>query len=373
MIQADTVIIGAGLAGLAVARSLQQQGEDYCLLEARPRLGGRVYTEHYEGADCDLGAAWFWPQINPRIKTLAEQLGLGIFPQHQRGGMIFQSPTGFIHRQAHSWAQSPQPMRFRGGTSALIRALTAGLDGQRLRLSTRVSQLRCEEGRVTLHLEDQQAPEQPARQSSLTARRVVLALPPRLLASQIQFEPQLPAAVMSRLRQTDTWMATHAKAVAVYSQAFWRSRRQSGLAISQCGPLAEIHDASPVTGELGALFGFFAWPAHERVRQAESLKQQVKEQLAALFGAEAGEPQYLTIHDWSQERDTATPVDLQGQPQHPEGGAPDLSGTVWASQLFFAGSETASGENAGYLEGALEAAERCLTQLERCRADAAMT
>jgi monoamine oxidase len=42
----DVVIIGAGAAGLAAARALDEQGVDVVVLEARERIGGRVFTLH---------------------------------------------------------------------------------------------------------------------------------------------------------------------------------------------------------------------------------------------------------------------------------------------------------------------------------------
>jgi renalase len=39
-----TLIVGAGMAGLAAARELTDAGENLIILEARDRIGGRVYT-----------------------------------------------------------------------------------------------------------------------------------------------------------------------------------------------------------------------------------------------------------------------------------------------------------------------------------------
>jgi len=55
----DTVVIGAGLAGLAAAERLVAAGVAVTLLEARDRLGGRVWTEHSsDGHAIELGAEW---------------------------------------------------------------------------------------------------------------------------------------------------------------------------------------------------------------------------------------------------------------------------------------------------------------------------
>lgn len=59
--QADTIIIGAGLAGLAAAERLTRAGQHVLLLEARDRTGGRVLTQRIPGTDLpiELGAEWF--------------------------------------------------------------------------------------------------------------------------------------------------------------------------------------------------------------------------------------------------------------------------------------------------------------------------
>lgn len=61
-IERDTVVIGAGFAGLAAARTLVDRGRsasDVVVLEARDRVGGRVYTSTLEdGTWVDLGGQW---------------------------------------------------------------------------------------------------------------------------------------------------------------------------------------------------------------------------------------------------------------------------------------------------------------------------
>ncbi|MBI1877642.1 MAG: FAD-dependent oxidoreductase [Chloroflexi bacterium] len=51
----EIIIIGAGMAGLAAAQRLRQAGMPALVLEARDRVGGRVWTDRSRGA-VELGA-----------------------------------------------------------------------------------------------------------------------------------------------------------------------------------------------------------------------------------------------------------------------------------------------------------------------------
>jgi monoamine oxidase len=42
----DVAVIGAGAAGLAAAAELARRGCSVCLLEARDRIGGRIWTRY---------------------------------------------------------------------------------------------------------------------------------------------------------------------------------------------------------------------------------------------------------------------------------------------------------------------------------------
>jgi monoamine oxidase len=82
------VIVGAGLAGLAAARTLVAAGVDALIVEARDRVGGRTYTRPAsDGTLLDLGGQWIGP-TQDRIAALAAAVGAGTFPTYNAGDNI---------------------------------------------------------------------------------------------------------------------------------------------------------------------------------------------------------------------------------------------------------------------------------------------
>lgn len=71
------VVIGAGLAGLAAARALQDDDNDVVVIEARDRIGGRVWTSHaWPDAPMDLGASWIHGVDGNPLTELADEADL---------------------------------------------------------------------------------------------------------------------------------------------------------------------------------------------------------------------------------------------------------------------------------------------------------
>lgn len=70
------VVIGAGMSGLSAAHKLAESGRAVTILEARDRIGGRVWTTAELGAPLDLGGSWIHGIRNNPLTALADGLEL---------------------------------------------------------------------------------------------------------------------------------------------------------------------------------------------------------------------------------------------------------------------------------------------------------
>jgi monoamine oxidase len=71
----DVIIIGAGAAGLMAAKILSENGVGTCILEARDRIGGRVYTIHPKdfSKSIEAGAEFIHGNLPLTISMLKEK------------------------------------------------------------------------------------------------------------------------------------------------------------------------------------------------------------------------------------------------------------------------------------------------------------
>jgi monoamine oxidase len=67
------IIVGAGIAGIAAARVLHDAGHEVVVIEARNRIGGRIWTDYSLGTPIDLGASWIHQsKNNPLTEIVAK-------------------------------------------------------------------------------------------------------------------------------------------------------------------------------------------------------------------------------------------------------------------------------------------------------------
>src|SRR3954447_3211391 len=89
-LEADAVVVGAGLAGLAAARALERAGRSVVVLEARERAGGRVESVDLGGETwMDVGGQWIGP-TQDRLAALARELGADTFPTYATGENVLE-------------------------------------------------------------------------------------------------------------------------------------------------------------------------------------------------------------------------------------------------------------------------------------------
>jgi monoamine oxidase len=98
-----TIVIGAGAAGLAAARDLSRAGHEVVVLEARDRIGGRVFTQTNAkgGAAIELGAEFVHGK-SPALFQIAQAANLTLHEVSQRHWYF---DNGKISRSHDFWRQ----------------------------------------------------------------------------------------------------------------------------------------------------------------------------------------------------------------------------------------------------------------------------
>lgn len=93
----DVVIVGAGAAGLTAANDLKKAGLSVAVLEARDRVGGRLWTDVIDGAMLEIGGQWVSPDQEALKETIRE-LGLETYPRYREGDSVYIDAEGTLTR-----------------------------------------------------------------------------------------------------------------------------------------------------------------------------------------------------------------------------------------------------------------------------------
>ena len=127
----DVVVIGAGAAGLTAANDLRTAGLSVAVLEARDRVGGRLWTDVIDGAMLEIGGQWVSPDQEALIDTVAE-LGLQTYSRFREGDSVYVGPDGASHRfTGEMFPVSPDTERVIAEITERLDAMVAEIDPDR--------------------------------------------------------------------------------------------------------------------------------------------------------------------------------------------------------------------------------------------------
>ncbi len=118
----DVVVVGAGAAGLAAARSLLSRGLSVMTLEASNRVGGRAHTDHtIFGVPYDIGAHWLHRGATNPFLIHGLQNGFNVYPDPDKQSLYYGDRK----------ATPEEIAEYQAAYRAAIRAIsTAGRKGQ---------------------------------------------------------------------------------------------------------------------------------------------------------------------------------------------------------------------------------------------------
>lgn len=285
----DTVIVGAGLAGLSAARELETAGEKPVVLEKSRGLGGRCATRRIGGQPVDHGLT-FLHGSDPSLQRVIEGIGgarrLPGWPQKIEGEGTPCQPRAFSTGQ---WR-----VAFAEGLSAFPKHLARGLD---VRLETRVGAVALEKGRLRVGI---------ASGARMDARRLLLALPTEqtleLLSGLPQELPELRAAArllrMVRSLPSLTLIAGYGRDAVTPS---W------DLFLPDPAPVVSLvsHDSAKRGGEIERILVYQCAPRWSRAHLEDppgEVEAAILDEAARLIGPWAGRPEWTQGHRWRYAR-----------------------------------------------------------------------
>jgi putrescine oxidase len=97
VVRRDVVIVGAGVTGLVAATRLQDAGLSVTVLEARDRVGGRLWTKTIDGQMFEIGGQWVSPD-QTALLTMLDELSLQTYSRYRSGDSVYIGSDGRSRR-----------------------------------------------------------------------------------------------------------------------------------------------------------------------------------------------------------------------------------------------------------------------------------
>lgn len=341
-------ILGGGLSGLLIAYMLKKAGVSCQILEARNRLGGRIYTIRSDNdPPIELGATWLGKKHH-YLMDLLDELEIDIYEQ-QMGSKAYYEPMSVSPPQLVDLPPNDEPSyRISGGTDHVIQVLANRLKHNQIHYNQTVKTIRKTDTQLEIETESD------LFKSDLT----ISTIPPKLFVDRIDFFPSLPNELTDIASQTHTWMGESIKVALTFEESFWRNSNSSGTIFSNVGPVNEMYDHS--NNHHYALKGFMNNAYHSISR--EQRRELVLEQLRRFYGEKVDSYRSYRECIWQKEPLTFSSYHHPVIP-HQHNGHPIFQKPFLDRKLLIAGSETAT-EFPGYMDGAVESAHRAVQKIK---------
>ena len=347
----DVIIIGAGLSGLSTAYHLKKKNIGFKVLEAQNRLGGRIQTIYGDNeTPMEMGATWFSKE-HKNLLTFLSEINVGYFEQHTEGIALFETMSFEPPQKYFIPAYSHSAYRVQGGTSGIIKALHQSVGNDNIILNTEIIKIIDEGGNLKLI---------DNLQNEFFCKCLIIAVPPRLISSKIDFVPELPSGVAEVMQKTQTWMSGSTKFSVEYKSPFWRKNGFSGSVYSQSGLATEIYDHTNFEETKFALKGFLNSSASHYT--SEERKEKVIAQLMHYFGNDA---QYYISYSDKIWNDKYIQAENDGfLSPHQNNGHSIFDDAYMNNKLFITSTET-SAAFGGYMEGAVISANEIANRINK--------
>ena len=412
---ADVVVLGAGVAGLAAARGLAEGGLQVVLLEAGARVGGRVHTIRLAGSDLPIEVgAEFVHGRPPELLALIKEAGLTLL---EREGKFFSFENGrlgggewddssfdvlqrlpadgdrpFTEFLAEQKLPSKVAARVRNyvegfnaadaaviGTAALRRQKEAedAIEGDRafriregydrvplflldrylaagghVHLNTSATRIGWRRGDVRVQTGNVELPE-------VRARRAVVALPLGVLQSGVFPISPLPKTAFDAIRACAMGSAT--RITLVFRERFWETAAMGmSFLFASSEPVPVWWSSAPDAS--CALTGWIGGPRAATGPAGDALLDAALATLGKIFERE--DPGSLLVswhtHDWQRD-----PLSLGAYSYAPAGAlrASDRLAQPVEDTLYFAGEHTDRTGHWGTVHAALRSAMRVVAEI----------